>query len=531
MASTIVPFFDANGRPEGYFAIRTDITRALEIDAALQQSEERFRLLAKNALDVISLHDPDGRFIYVSPSLERVLGHEPASLVGRDAHTLVHPDDVERTREMLGQPVLRGESGECGYIRLRHRNGTYVWADASAVPTRDEAGRIQNIQVSVRDVTARKRVEDELRLHDRALAASGTGIVIFRRTDLAIEYANAAFAEIAELPEGGLTGQAWPALVQALESAAQWRFLHEAMTIGAERHAVVEAMSQRGRAVWCDIFISPVRSETGEVTHYVAAIGDVSEQINLEAELVRAKEAAERASQAKSNFLSHVSHELRTPLNAIVGFAQLLESDPQAPLNDEQQDSIRRILDAGWLLRELIDDVLDLSRIETGRVELKPEKVDVVELIRDCLEHVAPQAAARGLTLVDLSEGCVLQSLLIDAKRFRQVLLNLLSNAVKYNRPGGSVTVSCHALDNGMLRVAVGDSGIGIPQERRNELFQYFSRLGAEHSSVPGIGVGLALCRHLVDLMGGSIVVESVEGEGSSFTIEIPATCREAETA
>lgn len=531
VASTIVPFFDRDGRLERYFSIRTDITRALEIDAALQKSEEHFRLLAKNALDVISLHDPDGRLVYVSPSLERVLGHEPASMTGLECDALVHPDDIGRVRETLRAPVLRGESGECAYVRLRHRNGKYIWADVSAAPTRDEAGRILNIQMSARDVTARKRMEDELRLHDRALAASGTGIVIFRRGDLVIEYANAAFAEIAELPEAGITDRVWPVLAQAVQSAGGWRFLHEAITIGAERHAVVEGTSQRGRTAWCDIFISPVRSEAGEVTHYVAAISDVTDQINMEAELVRAKETAEQASQAKSKFLSHVSHELRTPLNTIVGFAQLLESDPQAPLNDEQQDNIKRILAAGWLLRELIDDVLDLSRIETGRLELKPEDANVSDLIRECLERIAPHAAAQGLELVNLSAECVRQTVAVDVKRFRQVLLNLLSNAVKYNREGGRVTVSCHLLENGLLRIAVTDTGIGISQEKRHELFQYFSRLGAEESSIPGIGVGLALCRHLVGLMGGVISVESVEGEGSSFTIELPAARRETETA
>ncbi len=530
VASTIVPFFDRDGRLERYFSIRTDITRALEIDAALQKSEAHFRLLAKNALDVISLHDPDGRFVYVSPSLERVLGHEPSAMIGLEWDAMVHPDDMGRVRETLRAPVSRGEPGECAYVRLRHRNGDYIWADISAAPTRDEAGHILNIQASARDVTTRKRMEDELRLHDRALADSGTGIVIFRCGDLAIEYANTAFLEIAELAEAGITGQVWPVLAQAVKSAGGWRFLHDAITLGAERHAVVEGRSQRDRTVWCDIFISPVHSEVGEVTHFVAAINDVTDQISMEDELVRAKETAEQASQAKSKFLSHVSHELRTPLNTIVGFAQLLESDPQAPLNDEQQDNIKRILAAGWLLRELIDDVLDLSRIETGRLELKPEQADVSDLIRECLEQIAPHAAAQGLELVNLSAECVRQTVAVDVNRFRQVLLNLLSNAVKYNREGGRVTVSCHLLENGRLRIAVTDSGIGISQARRNELFQYFSRLGAEESSIPGIGVGLALCRHLVDLMGGVITVDSVEGEGSSFTIELPAARREAET-
>ena len=525
VASTIVPFFDDNGRLERYFSIRTDITHALAIDAELLKSEARFRLLAENAMDVISLHDPDGRYSYVSPSCERVLGYAPADLIGHDGYELVHPDDAATVRDMLHRPALLGESGACEYVRMRHRNGEYIWAGATAAPSRDESGNIAGIQVSVRNVTARKQVEDALRLHDRAIAASGSGIVIVRRGDFAIEYANAAYSGIAELPLTEILGQRWPILAASPGSVAAWQLFLDAVIAGDEMHAVVEGISRRGRNVWCDIFVSPVRNEAGEVTHYVVAISDVTEQVVMEAALVRAKEAAEQASHAKSRFLSHVSHELRTPLNAIVGFAQLLESDPHTPLNEEQRDCVERILGAGWLLRELIDDVLDLSRIETGRLELKPEDVNVLDLLRECQEAIAAQASEKGVEIVNPGGECALRRVRIDARRFKQVMLNLLSNAVKYNRKGGSVAVSCHLPGNGVMRIAVSDTGIGIPPEKRDELFQYFSRLGAENSSIPGIGVGLALCRHLVDLMGGSISVESVPGEGSRFTVELPEAC------
>ena len=531
VASTIVPFFDESGRLERYFSIRTDITRALAIDAELQESEERFRLLAKNALDVISLHDPEGRYAYISPSCERVLGYAPADLTGHDGYELAHPDDAERVRKELHQPALLGATGACEYVRLRHRNGAYIWVDASAVPTRDETGRIASIQVSVRDVTARKRMEDALRLHDRAIAASGSGIVIIRRGDFAIEYANAAYADIVELPQADIRGKRWPVLAASAGSAGAWQMFFDAMIASDEMHAVVEGISRQGRNVWCDIFVSPVRNEAGEVAHYVVASSNVTEQVLMEEALVRAKEAAEQASQAKSRFLSHVSHELRTPLNAIVGFAQLLESDPDAPLNGEQRDCVERILGAGWLLRELIDDVLDLSRIETGRLELKPEDVNVLDLLRECQEAIAAQAAEKGVEIVDPGGECALRRVRVDARRFKQIVLNLLSNAVKYNREGGRVTVSCHLPDDGVMRIAVSDTGIGIAAEKRDELFQYFSRLGAENSSIPGIGVGLALCRHLVDLMGGEISVESIPGEGSRFTVELPVSCRLPETA
>lgn len=521
VASTIVPFLDEYGLPERYFSIRTDITHVLAIDAALQKSEEQFRLLAENSLDVISLRDLDGRYTYVSPSCQYVLGYAPTDLIGHDGYEFVHPNDVETVRRRLHHPVLRGEKGHCEYYRLRCKNGEYIWVDGSAVPTRDVSGHIAGVQVTSRDVTARKQVEDALRLHDRAIAASGGGIVIFRCGDLGIEYANAAFSAMVGLPETSLIYQVWPVLTEAAGSAAGWGFLRDAVVSGEEMHAVVEAISLQKRHLWCDVFISPVRNEIGEVKHYVAAINDVTEQVKMESLLMGAKEAAEQASQAKSKFLAQVSHELRTPLNAIIGFAQLLEDDADVPLNGDQQDSVERILRAGWLLRDLVNDVLDLSRIDAGRLKLTLEEVDVFELVSECQEMIAAQAADKGLTIINLCGACAQRTIRVDALRFKQVMINLLSNAVKYNQEKGSVTVSCHCPSNNAMQVIVSDTGIGISVEKRGELFQHFSRLGAEHTNIQGMGVGLALCRHLVELMGGNISVESVPGEGSTFTIEL----------
>jgi signal transduction histidine kinase len=152
------------------------------------------------------------------------------------------------------------------------------------------------------------------------------------------------------------------------------------------------------------------------------------------------------------------------------------------------------------------------------------------DLVSECLQMIAAQAAEKGLEIVNLTGECSQRTIHIDVKRFKQVLLNLLSNAVKYNRENGRVTVLCHRLNDDVMQITVSDTGIGIPLEKRGELFQYFSRLGAEDSSIPGVGVGLALCRHLVELMGGRIDVESVPEEGSSFTVELPVVCHLPET-
>ena len=520
VASTIVPFVDETGLPAGYLSIRTDITQSLAIGEALQKSEERFRLLAENAQDVITLHDPHGRFLYASPSCLRVTGYTQAEMIGHGGYEFVHPDDRARVERELHGPLLEGRPSACEYYRILHKDGHYIWVEASASPTRDAAGNIVGLQISVRDVTARKEMEDTLVLHDRAIAASANGIVILRRDGRVIEYANQAFAQMVGMPAQALQGEPWPVLLPAQGSADDWSLLSGAVSAGVEWYALVEGVSQQGRHVWCDIFLSPVQDSGGETTHCVAAILDVSERVAMEKELVDAKEAAEKANKAKSEFLSQISHELRTPLNAIVGFAQLLESDPEAPLTETQQWNVKRILRAGWLLHELVSDVLDLSRIEAGRMTLQLEEVDVAGVIMECLDMIRASAEDKRLAIDNLVGGCARLTAIIDPVRLKQVLLNLLSNAVKYNRDGGRITVACHCQGNDTVRIAVSDTGAGIPQERHGELFQHFSRLGADRSGIPGAGVGLALCRRIMELMGGSIGFASAEREGSTFWIE-----------
>jgi CheY-like chemotaxis protein len=213
-----------------------------------------------------------------------------------------------------------------------------------------------------------------------------------------------------------------------------------------------------------------------------------------------------------------MSHELRTPLNAVLGFAQLLEMDPLTP---EQHGRVSRILRGGRHLLDLINEVLDIARIEAGRLQLSPEPVRLTDALRETIDLIRPLAAERRITvqLAPMSDAeCYA---IADHQRLKQVLLNLLANAVKYNREGGSVTVSCTALADGRKRVAVADTGPGIPPEKQRRLFQPFDRLGAEATEVEGTGLGLVLAKGLVEAMGGTITFESRLGQGSTFAVEL----------
>lgn len=242
----------------------------------------------------------------------------------------------------------------------------------------------------------------------------------------------------------------------------------------------------------------------------------------VNAEHKMAKEAAEEANRSKSQFLSSMSHELRTPLNAILGFGQLLALDAETDPDDERREAVDQILKSGEHLLALVNEVLDLARIESGRMELKIEAVDARTALKQCLTMTEAMAAKTGVSVSPLTLPDDFPPLMVDPMRFKQVMLNLLSNAVKYNRPGGSVEILCKPGREGCVQLGVKDTGEGLSLDQVDKLFIPFERLGREASDIEGTGIGLDITKKLVELMGGRIGVDSAKGEGSTFWIGLP---------
>ena len=308
--------------------------------------------------------------------------------------------------------------------------------------------------------------------------------------------------------EWTLVVQSTRPLVGSFAAKAHWYVLGFGLVTALLVAALVELTSRR--RVYA---LNLVDQRTAELRDALAERG------RLEEGQRQAREAAEAANQSKSEFLSRMSHELRTPLNAVLGFAQLLEAED---LSADDHESVRQIIKGGRHLLDLINEVLDITRIESGTFQLSPEPVLAGEVLADTIQLTRPLAVQAGIQLVTGSSGGCDAHVLADRQRLKQILLNLVSNAIKYNRAGGTVAVSCESVEPSRLRIKVTDTGPGIRPEHLDLLFTPFERLGAEQTNIEGSGIGLALSRRLAEALGGTLEVETALGQGTTFWVDLP---------
>lgn len=373
-----------------------------------------------------------------------------------------------------------------------------------------------------------------------------------RRAQLALEVSNARYFDLYDLaPVGYLTVSAQGLILEANLCAANLlgvarsvlvskplsRFIVKTqqdsyyqcrrvlLETGQTQTCELQLLQSDGLLLWVRLNMSAVPDDASTPVLRVI-LSDISESKRLEAallesnqNLILARQNADHANQAKSDFLSSMSHELRSPLNAILGFAQLMESGLPAPTLS-QQGSLTQILKGGWYLLALVNDILDLASIESGQVALSMEPVPLAPLLLDCQMLIEPLAASNAVQLhfSALDAACNVQA---DPIRLKQVIINLLSNAIKYNQPGGTVTVFCSPISPQRLRINVQDTGDGLPVDKLAQLFQPFNRLGQELGNSKGTGIGLVVSQRLVQSMGGELGVQSQVGVGSVFWFEL----------
>ena len=542
----------------------------------VQDSEALYRSLVEYSPDMITVHS-EGKVLFINPAGVKLLRAPSAEeFVGKPLMELIPPQAQEMAAEDLKDSHVIGESSPLLQRKMHRLDGTTFDAELRIIPI-SYSGR-PAIQFVMRDITERKEAEEKIRelLMEVGRQRGDLERRVAQRTE---ELNNLNLRLQDELTER-------QRLVQSLQESEQrfhlvfetspdaiflldphdpagiWRIvdcnLSACQMNGYTREELIgqpldmlnvkksspqeftdslEQLRREGMRRGIEAMhrhkngpVFPIEYSTSLVTiadrEMVLGIDrDITDRKQIEEALRSTTEVAKAASRAKSEFLSRMSHELRTPMNAILGFAQLLTMSQKEPLSAVQKERVKQIVKGGEHLLDLINEILDISRIEAGRVQISPEPVSLRDSIQEAIDLTAPLADSRSIQIQLNLEMKGNPFVMADRQRLKQVLLNLLSNAVKYNRPGGFVAIHCEPTksDQAAWRISVADSGPGIWPEDLPHLFVPFERLAAEQSRVEGSGLGLALAKRLVELMKGKIGVESVLGQGSTFWVELPA--------
>jgi len=485
-----------------------------------------FRELVDAAPDGLIVCDPQGKITLVNAEAERMFGYARDELLGQPIESLIpqqaRPRHQQHLADFTAAPRLRPMGSELD-LRGHRKDGSEFPVEISLSPIKTERGLL--ITAGIRDVTDRRQLERDNKRANAYLVSAVDAVqeafTLYDEHDRVLMVNSAARLLLGSSAAGSIVGRRFDEVLGAALSSGVFDFSNETR----------ETLYQR----WLAYHQAPsgtleVRTGTGRYLRVtecktadqgtVSTIADVTDDVLRADELGQARETAEAASAAKSEFLSSMSHELRTPLNAILGFAQLLERDRKRPLDDRQLERLGHVLRGGEHLLRLIDDVLDLSQIEARRITVSSEPVGLAEVLTEVVHTLEPMATRAQIHLEIAAIPPALPRVIADRTRLAQILMNFGSNAIKYGRTGGHVTFRVEPRGE-LLRIAVIDDGIGIPEDKRDKIFEPFQRAGQEVGPIEGTGIGLTISKRLAELMSGSIGFASQVGRGSEFWIEL----------
>jgi PAS domain S-box-containing protein len=509
----------------------------VEAKDELRRSNETLKATFEQAAIGIGLADLEGRFVDANRRFAEILGYSREEMLGLGFLDITHPEDVADTEAHLRR-LLSGEVREYSLEkRYLRRDGASVWSNTSVTLVRDQAGRPMRFIGAVEDITRRKETEEQLRRSNefnrtviessrdciKTLALDGTLLWISERGQRTLCVEDAA----------EILGKCWVDFWDPSERQAAREALAEAIQDG--NADFVGHFPIDGATRWWEVAITPIFDSAGKPESLLAVSRDITERVALEEERKQlleseraARAAAERASRMKDDFLATLSHELRTPLGAILGWSQLLRTGTMDP--DNLVKGLETIERNARVQTQLIEDLLDMSRITSGKVRLDIQPVDPATVVEAAIETVGPSAEAKGIAIsrvLDPNAGLLSG----DPGRLQQMVWNLLSNAIKFTAKGGKVQVVLHRV-NSHIEISVADTGAGIDPEFLPRIFERFSQAdGSSTRTFGGLGLGLAIVKHLVELHGGSIVARSAGlGRGATFTLQLPLSVVQHDT-
>lgn len=527
--------YDHAGQAVAIFGVFNDVTDRVAAQIKLEESESQYRLLAERSNDIVALFNLEGVIAYLSPSMEEILGYRPDAFVGKTVRDLIYAEDFDRTHALFAAYLREGDWKRQLRVRyrIRHADGKLRWMEANPRPIFDDkTGKITGFQDVVRDVTqtveALERIQASETRH-RLLADNMPGMVAYWNADLVCQFANITYGEWFGRTAEDVVGLDMPTLMGPEFFARIKPYILGALS--GEQQSFERTMTKaNGDICYTWVQYLPDRDENGGLRGFYALITDITtiktKELALEeanAALVVARENAEVAAEAKANFLATMSHEIRTPLTSIIGFSGLLRD--VNPEGSENSRFSQRINSAGHNLLTLINGILDHAKMDAGQLRLEPTECDVASIIEDVSGLLIVQATAKSLDLrVDVADDLP-STMMLDEIRFHQILQNLIGNAIKFTEKG-HVEIKAESVAAGGgndLRITVSDTGPGISPEGQAELFKKFSQVDRQAGqNQTGTGLGLLICRQLVELMEGSIKVESKLGHGTTFIVDIP---------
>ncbi len=490
------------------------LVRIGSVEISLSQSEELFRAYVETANDMVYTVDLDGTLTYMNSYGQKLLGCTRDEVIGRSYLEFVSPLHREKTMKAFANLMQTGELRDFEFV-LMTSQGAEIYLEVNGKLLFRDDELIGGMGIG-RDVTERKRIEKQLQIFSRAVESAYDSTVI---TDLngKIVYTNSAASRIFNWQSEMMVGT-HAAVFYPERKQTEWLI---AQAIAGGWSGEVICHRRNGDSFPALVSVSPILDEHNQPTAVSMITRDITQQKQTAAELAAKNDELERASRMKSDFLANMSHELRTPLTSILGFSSILQKQIFGTLNSKQQIYVHQIHQSGQHLLGLINDVLDLSKVEAGQLRLDLAPIVVDEICEKTLAFVSEQARMRNLT-VNASIEPDLEPLMADELRVRQMLLNLLSNAIKFSNEGGEIGLTVRMCGES-LHLAVWDQGIGIPEDKQHLLFHPFQQVdGSLSRKHEGTGLGLALTKKLAELHSGTVVMQSKEGEGSQFTICLP---------
>jgi PAS domain S-box-containing protein len=520
VALTLSPIRDGGGTVVGTSITVRDITARKATERALASSEALFRTVFANAPIGMLVASPELQVLRVNRALCAMLGYPEDELLAIDFWQLTHPDDREPNRTAMQRALAGDRETYALQKRYVHKDGHLVWGHLHGSLVRDATGAPLYFVSQIEDITERLAVDEE-RARLAAIVASAEDAIISSTREGNITSWNAGAERLFGFRATEMIGQSFTLLLP--DDLHDLTLARRSAALAGESVAPFETTRRRrdGTTFAASLALSPIRDRNDQVIGISSITRDMTERNQLERELRAALAAAQAANEAKTQFLAMISHELRTPLQAILGYAEFLLADSSSTLSPDEREDLGYIQQGGQRMLSLMTQLLDLSRMEAGRLDVARRPVALGEVLEAVRQDVAPHARQKGLTL-RTEVGERLPPVLGDADRLRQILLNVVGNAVKFTEQGTiEVTAATEAMS---VVVQVRDTGIGIPPEDLPQIFEAFRQV-ERHLVRPhgGAGLGLAIAQKLAALMGGGITVESALGVGSTFSLVLPA--------